>query len=177
MKIIDRIVTGLANLAGKLAGLVALICLALVGAGVAMRYFVNMPQSWIDETATWTVIAMVMLAAPMAQLRDDHIGVDALVLRFGPRGRRLLAIFSALSVAAVGALMLWAGIETVSFSQMIGIMAQTLAWMPMWIVQSLLPIGGGLLLLTALAQLLKILQPGWVPPKTDDPIHGTRSHE
>ncbi|WP_374634624.1 TRAP transporter small permease [Ferrovibrio sp.] len=177
MKIIDRIVTGLANLAGKLAGLVALICLALVGAGVAMRYFVNMPQSWIDETATWTVIAMVMLAAPMAQLRDDHIGVDALVLRFGPRGRRLLAIFSALSVAAVGALMLWAGIETVSFSQMIGIMAQTLAWMPMWIVQSLLPIGGGLLLLTALAQLLKILQPGWEPPKTDDPIHGTRSHE
>ncbi len=177
MSIVARIIEALASLAGKLAGLAALICLALVGAGVAMRYFVNAPQAWIDETATWAVIAMVLLAAPMAQSRDEHIGVDALVLRFGPRGRRLLAVFSAISVAAVGALMLWAGIETVSFSRMIGIMAQTVAWMPMWIVQSLLPIGGGLLLLAALAQLLTILQPGWTPPKSDDPVHGTRSHE
>lgn len=177
MSFVSRIIEALASLAGKLAGLMALVCLGLVAVGVGMRYFVNMPQAWIDETATWTVIAMVMLAAPMAQLRDEHIGVDALVQRFGPRGRRLLAIFSALSVAAVGALMLWAGIETVSFSQMIGIMAQTLAWMPMWIVQSLLPIGGGLLLLAALAQLLTTLQPGWTPPKNDGPVHGTRSHE
>ncbi len=177
MTIVERIVAGLASLAGKLAGLMALLCLALVGTGVGMRYFAHAPQSWIDETATWTVIAMVLLAAPMAQWRDEHIGVDALVLRFGPHGRRLLALFSAITVAMVGALMLWAGIETVSFSQMIGIMANTLAWMPMWIVQSLLPIGGGLLMLTALAQLLTILRPGWTPPKSDDPVHGTRSHE
>ncbi|WP_428247739.1 TRAP transporter small permease [Ferrovibrio sp.] len=177
MTLVARLIALLSGLASKVAGLAALICLVLVGAGVVARYFFNAAQSWIDESATWLVIIMVLLAMPEAQRLNANIGVDALVMKFNRRGQRLLALFSALSVAVVGGLMLWAGIETVSFSQMIGIKANTMAWVPMWWIQVFLPIGGSLLLLVSLVQLFEVFSPNWQPPNADDPIHGTRSHE
>ncbi|MBP7065976.1 TRAP transporter small permease subunit [Ferrovibrio sp.] len=174
---ITRAVASICRFASALAGLAALVCLALVGIGVGARYFFHASQSWIDETATWLVVIMVMLAMPEAQRLNANIGVDALTLKFGLRGQRRLALFSAASVAVVGGLMLWAGIETVSFSQMIGVMANTLAWVPLWWVQIFLPIGGSLLLLVALVQFGAALRSDWQPPASDDPVHGTRSHE
>jgi len=177
MALITRFIALLSSLAAQVAGLAALICLVLVGAGVVARYFFHAAQSWIDESATWLVIIMVLLAMPEAQRLNANIGVDALVTKFNRTGQRLLALFSALSVAVVGGLMLWAGIDTVSFSQMIGVKANTLAWVPMWWIHAFLPIGGTLLLLVALVQLAEALNPKWQPPVADDPIHGTRSHE
>jgi TRAP-type C4-dicarboxylate transport system permease small subunit len=174
---IARAVASLSRLASMLAGVAALICLVLVGAGVGARYFFNASQSWIDETATWMVVIMVLLAMPEAQRVNANIGVDALVLRFGHRGQRLLALFSSVSVAVVAALMIWAGFETVSFSRMIGVMANTLAWVPLWWIQVFLPIGGSLLLLVSILQFAAALRRDWQPPASDDPIHGTRSHE
>lgn len=177
MLLIERLIAAVSRLGLRLAGMAALLCLALVGAGVVARYAFNASQSWIDESATWLVVAMVLLAAPEAQRKGDHIGVDALVLKFSARGRLRLAFFSALSVAAVGALMLWAGLETVAFSRMIGIKANTMAWVPMWWVHVLLPIGGTLLLAVAVTELGAILSGRWHPPSSDPALHGTRSHE
>jgi len=174
---IARAVASLSRLASMLAGLAALICLVLVGAGVGARYFFNASQSWIDESATWMVVIMVMLAMPEAQRLNANIGVDALVLKFSHRGQRRLALLSALSVAIVAVLMIWAGIETVSFSRMIGVMANTLAWVPLWWIQVFLPIGGTLLLLVSAVQFSDALRRDWQPPAAADPIHGTRSHE
>lgn len=174
---LDRLVGALARLGLGLAGLAALLCLVLVGAGVVARYGFNASQPWIDELATWLVVAMVMLAVAEAQRRGDHIGVDALVLRFRATGQRRLAFFSSLSVGAVGALMVSAGIDTVSFSRLIGIKAVSIAWVPMWWVHLLLPVGGALLLAVAAVQLLAILTGRWSPPAAADTLHGTRSHE
>lgn len=175
--LLQGIIAALSRLAGQLAGLLALLCLALVGAGVAARYFFNASQSWIDESATWLVVAMVMLAMAESQRRNENIGVDALVLKFGRNGQRRLAFFSALSVGIVGGLMVWAGIETVSFSRMIGVMAHTLSWMPMWWIHMFLPIGGALLVAVAAVQLVGTLRSSWQPEQADGGIHGARSHE
>lgn len=177
MHLVERLIAAVSRLGLRLAGMAALLCLALVGTGVVARYGFNAAQSWIDEIATWLVVAMVLLATPEAQRRGDHIGVDALVQKFSARGRLRLGFFSALSVAAVGALMLWAGLETVAFSRMIGIKANTLAWVPMWWVHLLLPVGGALLLAVALVELGTILGGRWRPPESDPAIQGTRSHE
>lgn len=174
---ISRAVTLLSRLGLGLAGIAALLCLFLVGLGVGTRYFFSAAQSWIDESASWLVIIMVMLAMPEAQRNNTNIGVDALVLKLGRQGQRLLALFSAVSVIAVAIVMLLAGIEMVEFSQMIGVMANTLAWVPLWWIQVFLPIGGALLLLVALVQFFAALRRDWQPPANDDPVHGTRSHE
>lgn len=174
---IEQGIAAISRLAGHLAGLAALLCLALVGGGVIARYFFHASQAWIDETATWLVVAMVMLALAESQRRNENIGVDALVLKFGASGQRRLAILSAASVGVVGALMVWAGIETVQFSQMIGVMAHTMAWVPLWWIQAFLPLGGGLLLIVSAVQLIGTLRSDWRPALPDDGIHGTRSHE
>lgn len=175
---LGRAIDALAMLGARIAGLLSLVCLVLVGSSVAWRYFLNRPQSWIDEAATWLVIGMVLLAVPEVQRRGDHIGVDALVLKLKPAGQKRLAFFSALSVAVVAGMMIQSGIETVQFSAMLGIKAQSFAWLPMWWIQALLPIGGALLLLVALGQLLAILTGRWQPATDADAIeHATRSHE
>jgi len=158
---LQRAVGVVSRLAVALGSLATVLCLLLVGYGVAMRYGFGQPQPWVDKVAGWLVVALVMLAAPEAQRRFEHIGVDVAVARLGPRLARAAHLLGALSVAAVAALLLQAGLETVAFSRMIGIVSE-LGSIPEWWVQALLPIGAALLLLVSLCQAL-VLALGGAP--------------
>ena len=101
---VDRLVGGLARLAAGLAALIALALLAVVAYGVIMRYLFVAPQVWTDETATFLLVLMVMLGLAEVLRRDEHIAVDLVTSRLGPRGRRLVGIWSMLAVLAVSVL-------------------------------------------------------------------------
>ncbi len=137
-----------------LAGGACLITLGMVCYAIAMRYFFNQPQAWSDEAVGWLVVMTVMLALPEAQRRGEHIGVDALTEKLHGRGRRAAAMLGIASIAAVAYLFVTEGIETVQFTHMIGLLSNVLPDIPLWAVQALIPIGGALLLLVALSQLL-----------------------
>jgi TRAP-type C4-dicarboxylate transport system permease small subunit len=118
------------------------------------------------------VVALVMLAAPEAQRRFEHIGVDIAVGRLGPRLARVAHLIGVLSVAVVAAVLVVAGWEMVEFSRMIGMMTD-LQGVPAWWVQSLMPIGAALLLVVALCQALLLLlgrEPAYLPKPDDDPL-------
>nr|WP_282572052.1 TRAP transporter small permease [Roseomonas acroporae] len=129
---------------------------------------------WIDKAAGWLVVALVLLAAPEAQRRFEHIGVDVVTERVGPRLARAAQLLGVLSVAAVGAILLDAGIETVSFSRMIGIESE-LEGVPAWWLQMLLPVGAGVLLLVAVAQAMALLlgrEPPFLPKPGEERLDG-----
>ena len=126
-----------------------------------MRYGLNQPQPWVDKVAGWLVVALVMLAAPEAQRRFEHIGVDVAVGRLGPRLARAAQLVGTLSVAAVAAVLVWAGWEAIEFSLMVGMLTD-IPGVPEWWIQSLLPLGAGLLFLVAACQSL-ILALGGTP--------------
>ena len=161
MRALQRAVAIVSRLAVALGGLATLTCLALVGYGVLMRYLFGQPQPWVDKVAGWLVLALVMLAAAEAQRRFEHIGVDVAVGKLGPRLARAAHLVGALSVVAVAAVLLHAGLEAVAFSRMIGVMTE-LGGVPEWWVQALLPLGAGLLLLVGLFQAL-VLALGGTP--------------
>jgi TRAP-type C4-dicarboxylate transport system permease small subunit len=170
--LIERSVAGLARAAGALGALATLCCLGLIGYAVAMRYLLGQPQPWTDKVAGWLVVALVMFAAPEAQRRFEHIGVDIAVGRLGPRLARLAHLIGVLSVALVAGLLVHAGWEMVAFSRMVGMMSD-LEGVPIWWVQALLPFGAALLLLVALCQALLLLvgrQPAHLPQPGDDPL-------
>jgi TRAP-type C4-dicarboxylate transport system permease small subunit len=148
-----RLVAGLSRAAAALGALATVLCLALVCYAVAMRYLLGQPQPWSDKVAGWLVVALVLLAAPEAQRRFEHIGVDVAVGRLGPRLARAAHLVGTLSVAVVAAVLLSAGWEAVAFSRMVGLMTD-LPGVPEWWVQMLLPTGAALLLLVALCQAL-----------------------
>ncbi len=133
------------------ASLATLLCLALVCGAVAARYLLGIPFSWSDKVSGWLVVALVLLAAPEAQRRFEHIGVDVATARIGPRLARLAHLLGTLAVAAVAAILLAAGLEAVAFSRLIGVMTDV-EGVPEWWIQALLPLGAALLLLVSLAQ-------------------------
>jgi TRAP-type C4-dicarboxylate transport system permease small subunit len=151
--ILERLVGLLARLAAVLGSLATVTCLLLVGYAVAMRYLLGQPQPWIDKVAGWLVVALVMLAAPEAQRRFEHIGVDIAVSKLGPRLARLAHLLGAISVGAVAVVLFLAGLEAIEFSRMVGFMTD-LPGVPVWWIQTLLPIGAALLFLVACCQAL-----------------------
>lgn len=158
---LERAVALIARLALVIGALATLTCLVLVGYAVVMRYGMGRPQPWIDKVAGWLVVALVMLAAPEAQRRFEHIGVDVAVGKLGPRLARAAQLLGTLSVAAVAAVLFWAGWEAIAFSRMVGFMTD-LEGVPVWWIQTLLPVGAALLFLVAVMQAL-ILALGRTP--------------
>jgi TRAP-type C4-dicarboxylate transport system permease small subunit len=157
----------LAGAAGVLASAATVLCLALICVSVGARYGFNLPIAWIDKVAGWLVVAIVLLAAPETQRRFEHIGVDVAVQRIGPRLARGAHLVGVLAVAVVGAVLLWAGLEAVAFSRMVG-MQTDVEGVPEWWIQAILPLGAGLLLLVALAQAAALLL-GRRPPYLPEP--------
>jgi TRAP-type C4-dicarboxylate transport system permease small subunit len=166
VRLLQRGIALLAGAAAAVAGLATVLCLVLVGYSVGMRYLWGAPQPWVDKVAGWLVVALVLLAAPEVQRRFEHIGVDVAVARLGPRLARAAHLVGVLSVALVAAVLCMAGLETVSFSRLVGLMSD-LEGVPIWWVQALLPLGAALLCLVALGQAA-VLALGGTPPFLPD---------
>jgi TRAP-type C4-dicarboxylate transport system permease small subunit len=168
--LLERAVALLSRAAGALGAVLTAGCLAMVVYAVAMRYLLGSPQPWTDHAAGWLVVGLVMLAAPEAQRRFEHIGVDIARDRLGPRLAWAAHLLGTLSVAAVAAVLLKAGWETLEFSLMVGLMTD-LEGVPQWWIQALLPTGAALLLMVSLCQALLLLlgrEPAHLPKPEDD---------
>lgn len=153
--------------AGAALGAVAtVLCLVLVTVSVGARYLAGLPQPWIDKTAGWLVVALVLLAAPEAQRRFEHIGVDVLTNHLRGRAARGARLLSTLSVVLVAGILLSAGLEMVEFSRMIGVMTE-IDGVPVWWIQALLPFGAALLMVVAMAQSV-VLALGETPDHLPD---------
>jgi len=147
----------LARIAGGLAALATFLTLVLIGGAVVARYVFGLPQPWMEKVGGWLVIALACLAAAEVQRRGDHIGVDIFTERLSGRWRRATDLVGILSVAAVAAVLVAAGWETIEFSLLVGMMTEV-AGIPTWWVQAALPAGAALLLLMALAQAWTVLR-------------------
>jgi TRAP-type C4-dicarboxylate transport system permease small subunit len=150
---LERFAAIVARLAQALAALACIACFVLVCWAVAMRYFFGRPQSWADEAVGWLVVAVVMLAAPEAQRRGEHIGVDWLVDRWTGARRRAVIALGALSIVLVSLVLIVEGQAMVEETIRYGIKSNAIPDAPLWAIQALIPIGAALLLLVALAQL------------------------
>lgn len=140
--------------AAVLAAAVTLACFALVCGVVVARYFFGIVPPWSDEVGGWLIVVLVMLAVGEAQRRGEHIGVDLLLERLRGRPRRLLQGFGILCLGIAAAVLVWQGWEAAAFSRMIGAMPLSIGAVPLWLIQVFVPIGAGLMLLVAMAQLL-----------------------
>jgi TRAP-type C4-dicarboxylate transport system permease small subunit len=155
MEAIDRAIRAMCVAALQLATAACLICFAFMCYAVAMRYLFGAPQAWIDKIVGWLVVAMVMFAAPAAQREGENVAVDVVTERSRGRARRALAAFGLIWVAATAAVMIWEGWAMVAFSRLAGMMTD-IHPVPLWWIQLLVPIGFVLILIVALAQLLRV---------------------
>lgn len=146
----------LTDAAMALAAASVLVSLALVCYSVGMRYFANRPEPWVDEAVGYVLVASVMFAIAEALRRGEHIAVDVLTEKLPPRGRRAVHALGMIAVAVTAAALVYEGWGMVEFSKMIGIVSIGYLEIPIWIPQAMVPLGGLLLLLAALAELLRL---------------------
>ncbi|WP_323002377.1 TRAP transporter small permease [Denitromonas sp.] len=152
---LDAVVGGLCTAAMALSALALIASLGMVVYSVVMRYIFNVPQTWVDDLVGFLLVAIVLLGAGDVMRRGEHIGVDLLTSRLGPRGQRIAAIWALFAVLVTAAMFVVEGWETVSFSKMLGIVSQGHLEVPIYIVQLAVPIGGALFGLAALVALLR----------------------
>tara|TARA_B100000674_G_C37764924_1_gene879758 strand:- start:306 stop:842 length:537 start_codon:yes stop_codon:yes gene_type:complete len=143
---------------------------AAVGAGVVVammlvvtysvvnRYILNTPITWTDELSGYLVVALVMLGAADALRRGDHISVDLITSRLTNRGKRVVEIWSYIVVLVFSSVLLISSKKTIDYSVNFEIVSEGYLEVPMWIPQSFLILGGSLVFLVALANLVRAVK-------------------
>ena len=151
MNALLRLTRGAAHVALGLSAAALLASLVVIVYGVVRRYVFNTPVAWTDELVGYLLVASVMLAAADALLGGEHISVDIVTERLGARARRIAYLFGLVAVAASGILLMVEGLGMVRFSRQVGLRSNGDLAVPLWIPQSLVPLGALLLLLAAVA--------------------------
>jgi len=154
---LERIVGLLSTVATGIAALLMLAITGIVGYGVALRYLMNSPQVWTDELVSYLIVLLVMLAAAEVLRRGEHISIDLLVERLGPRATFAVDVAGMLGVIVVSLVLIVSGWDMAEFSATMGIKSVGYLAVPMWLPQATLPLGFALLALAALNRLLRLL--------------------
>ena len=131
------------------------VIMVLVVADVFMRYVLNRPFSFTYDLIGLYLMAGVFFLTLSDALREHvHVGVDILVPRFSPAGRRLAEIVTAFTGLFVFVLLCKVGFDRAveNFEQK-DVLAGAIPW-PTWISAALVPLGCGVLVLRLVLQLV-----------------------
>jgi len=148
-----------ASVAGLLAGLATLAIVLLVSYDVGMRYFLNEPQVFVDELASFLELLVVFGGAAYTFRVGGHVRVDLLTAHLAPAARaRLRLVTLALGIAFLG-LVIWVTTQSAVTAFNYGRVSAVMLY-PLWLPMLLIPAGlvlMALVMAAALARQAKIL--------------------
>lgn len=157
---IERVLGGITGFAMGLSAIGILIALGLVVYAVVARYGFNAAPTWVDDTVGFMLAGIVMLATASTLRRGQHVSVDMLTGALStrsPRAKRIADLWSALAVGVFSVMLIVNGWETAMSSRMLGITTSGNVEIPIYWLELLLPLGGGLMLLVTIEALLRLL--------------------
>lgn len=147
VRILHKLIDGLL----QVITIVLLLSLALlVVLAVVFRYSGN-SLVFYDEVASVLLAWLTYYGAALAASRRAHLGMDAGLRAMPPGLRRWAFVISELLVIGFFALVGWYGWLVLEF--MVGEALISLPWVPMVLVQSVIPIGAGLFIAAQLISL------------------------
>ena len=170
LRALDRLTALASWLFIALGAAITVVMAVSITYSVVMRYVLNTPQVWTDELMGYLMVAVVMFGLGETVRRGDHINVDLVTARLGPRGQVLARIWGLVAMIAVAAVLLVRSWDMVAFSRMVDLLSEGYLAMPIWIPQSSLLVGFVLMILASVNQLLRILF------RLEEPPHRDASH-
>lgn len=158
-----------ARAASTLAGVAVLAIVVLITYDVLMRYFLNEPQLFVDEVASFLQVLVIFGGLAYTFRTGGHVRVDLLTARLSGGVRaRLRAAGLTLSVAFL-VVVIWTTVQSAVTAYRYGRVSTVMLY-PLWLPMFVIPLGLALLgvvMLIALAQQLWRLRsphPDEVPP-------------
>ena len=153
----DRLIVALVRICGALSSALILVVFLQIVVAVTRRYVFDRPLQWNDELIGYLLVTLVMLGAAEALRRGDHIAIDLLTARLGPRMARVQAALAHLSVlvfAGVVGISIW---DSIAFARSFGSYSVGYIEIETWIPQVPVVLGMGLLALMSGLGLLRTL--------------------
>lgn len=167
LQVLDRVTAAASWIFIALGAAITIVMALSITYSVVLRYVLNTPQVWTDELLGYLLVALVMFGLGETVRRGDHINVDLVTARLGPRGQVAARVWGLVAMIAVAAVLLVRSWDMVAFSRMVDLLSEGYLAMPIWIPQSSLLIGFSLLILASVNQLLRILAGLEEPPHKD----------
>ncbi len=127
---------------------------AMIVAGFVFRY-AGHSLVWYDELASIGLVWLTYYGSALAALRGAHIGVTGVVNAMPPRARLIATVFAELCVFVFFILLAVTGTEVLAIlgdDRMV-----SLAWVPLRLTQSVIPVGAGLFIIAEALRLPTVL--------------------
>ena len=140
---------------GALGGIFILVMGIIVTYEVMMRYVFRAPTTWVLEISIYLTIGSVFLGGGYALKEKMHISVDVITRHFSQRNQVLLQIMCLFITGIYCVVLTWFGAEMALTSLRLGEVSTTVLEIPVVIPHSFVPIGGVLILLEVIRQILE----------------------
>lgn len=137
-----------------IGGALLVVMSVAVFGSVASRWISNLSWAWVDEGAVFIMVWVVVFGTSLAIEAKHMIAVEALATRFAPPARRVLKTAVGLTSMAFVVILTVAGWN---MAQVAGMQySPTLPWLSMFWVYLAIPVGGVLMFLNLLGNVIKL---------------------
>ena len=150
---------GVARVAGLLAGFATLAIVLLITYDVAMRYFVNQPQIFVDEVASFLEVLVVFGGAAYTFLAGGHVRVDLLTGRLSPSARAWMRALTLTLGVVFLSIVIWVTTQSALTAWRYGRVSTVMLY-PLWMPMAIIPAGLtllGLVMLVSLSRQITVL--------------------
>lgn len=155
MEKLERTISALERVFDVIAGVLMVVIMMVVVLDVSLRYLFRSPLIWAyDLIGLYLMAGVFFLSISGTYAAHKHIGLDILVQRFSPRGRRWAEVLTSVVSIPLFFLITWVGVVRAHENFVSGDATSGLIAWPTWIASALVPLGIGLLLLRLVFRLV-----------------------
>jgi TRAP-type C4-dicarboxylate transport system permease small subunit len=155
---IVRYIGHLSTVSGVIASFMILASVLITCQMIFIRAVLGKSTIWQTEAVIYLMIAATMIGLAYVQKLKGHVGVDLIPTMLGPKGRRMMTIFTLILTAIMMTLMLYHAYDMWHFAWKRGWKSETIWAVPLWIPYLSLPLGFGLFLLQLAADLWMVIR-------------------
>ncbi len=137
-----------------IVGMLILLMGLLLFYDVLMRYFFKAPTAWAFDLAGWFTGLTAFLAGGYVLLKKAHIRVDIFYQKFSPKVQGGLDALTSVFLFLIVLILVWKGGERTLHYWHLGAVANTGLNIHLWIKWLMVPLGGLLLGLQAVVNLV-----------------------
>lgn len=153
---LSQLIDWLNERVGKAAFWVVLIMTIVSAGNATVRFIFNYSSNGLLEIQWYLFAAVFLLCAPYTLQKNEHVRIDVISGRFGPRGLAVIDIIGTLFfLLPMVVVVLWLSLPLIAESYKINEMSANAGGLLRWPVKILLPIGFTLLALQGISELIK----------------------
>jgi C4-dicarboxylate transporter DctQ subunit len=99
------------NIMFVFAGVLLIIIMVIMSAGVTSRYLLNLPLGWVTEVVEYSLLYIGFLAAPLVLKREGHVKMELVLGRLSPKAQLILEIITSAICVIICFVLFWFGLR------------------------------------------------------------------